>query len=281
MERIRLPAVAGSFYPSDAAELAVVLDDCFVSNPLGPGRQRSPASGVIAGMVPHAGYVYSGPCAAHLYARIPATVERLIIVGVNHWGNGYRAALSPADAWQTPLGPVQVDQEINAILERRVTFLKIDEFAHAQEHSIEVQLPFLQRILRRFAVVPISVTDLSVQECLELGSAVADICQLDSAPQNKAFILASTDLSHYLSPKKTNDLDQMALEPVLQRDPVGLLTVVEQKNISMCGVRPTAVALYAAKQLGVTDAHLLKHYHSGDVTPMRKVVGYASVVFER
>ena len=280
MERIRPPAVAGSFYPSDPAELAVFLHACFVSSPLGPSGQQSPSLALIAGMVPHAGYLYSGPCAAHLYARLPDTVERLIIVGVNHWARGHRAALSPADAWQTPLGSVPVDQEINAILERRVHFLKKDELAHAQEHSIEVQLPFLQRVLRPFTFVPISLSDVSAEECSELGSAVAAVCKLESAPQNKTLILASTDLSHYLSPRKTNDLDQIALERVLHRDPAGLLTVVEQENISMCGVRPTAVMLYAANQLGVTDARLLKHCHSGDVTPMRKVVGYASVVFE-
>lgn len=280
MERIRPPAVAGSFYPSDPAELAVFLDACFVSSPLGPGGQQSPTLALIAGMVPHAGYLYSGPCAAHLYARLPDTVERLIIVGVNHWARGHRAALSPAEAWQTPLGSVPVDQEINAILERRVHFLKKDELAHAQEHSIEVQLPFLQRVLRPFTFVPISLSDVSAEECSELGSAVAAVCKLESAPQNKTLILASTDLSHYLSPRKTNDLDQIALERVLYRYPAGLLTVVEQENISMCGVRPTAVMLYAANQLGVTDARLLKHCHSGDVTPMRKVVGYASVVFE-
>lgn len=281
MERIRPPAVAGSFYPSDPAELAVFLDACFVSSPLGPGGQQSPTLALIAGMVPHAGYLYSGPCAAHLYARLPDTVERLIIVGVNHWARGHRAALSPAEAWQTPLGSVPVDQEINAILERRVHFLKKDELAHAQEHSIEVQLPFLQRVLRQFTFVPISLSDVSAEECSELGSAVAEVCTLDSTPQNKTLILASTDLSHYLSPRKTNDLDQTALERVLHRDPAGLLTVVERENISMCGVRPTAVMLYAANQLGVTDARLLKHCHSGDVTPMRKVVGYASVVFGR
>ncbi len=280
MERIRLPAVAGSFYPSDATELAAVLDDCFVSSPLGPRRQPSAAPSLIAGMVPHAGYVYSGPCAAHLYARLPDTVERLIIIGVNHWAKGHRAALSPAEAWETPLGSVEVNHEINAVLEQRLPFLKRDELAHAQEHSIEVQLPFLQRILRRFTFVPISLSDVSREECSALGSAVADVCQSDSGPQNKTLILASTDLSHYLSPKKTNQLDEIALAPVLHRDPSRLLAIVEQENISMCGVRPAAVMLYAANQLGATRVRLLKHCHSGDVTPMRNVVGYASVMFE-
>ncbi len=281
MERIRPAAVAGSFYPSDAAELTGVLDNCFLASPLGPSGRPAPALALVAGMVPHAGYLYSAPCAAHLYARIPETVERVIIVGVNHWANGHRAALSAADAWQTPLGTVPVDQETNAILEQRVHFLKKDELAHAQEHSIEVQLPFLQRVLRQFTFVPISLSDVSKEECSELGHAIAEICKSSAAPQNKTLVLASTDLSHYLSPRKTNALDQIALEPVLNRNPAGLLTVVEQKNISMCGVRPTAVMLHAANDLGVTDARLLKHCHSGDVTPMRRVVGYASVVLER
>lgn len=281
MEQIRPPAVAGSFYPSDGAELADILDECFSTSPLGPHGRRSPTLSLIAGMAPHAGYLYSGPCAAHLYARLPDTAERVIIVGVNHWARGHRAALSPAHAWQTPCGSVPVDQEINAILEQRVRFLKKDELAHAQEHSIEVQLPFLQRVLRQFTFVPISLSDVSTDECSELGSAVAEVCALDPASQNRTLILASTDLSHYLSPRKTNELDQIALERVLHRDPAGLLTVVEQENISMCGVRPTAVMLYAANQLGVTDARLLKHCHSGDVSAMRKVVGYASVVLER
>lgn len=281
MERIRPPAVAGSFYPSNAAELEVVLDDCFRTSPLGPRGQEAHASTLIAGMAPHAGYLYSGPCAAHLYARLPDTLERVIIVGVNHWARGHRAALSPADAWQTPWGSVPVDQEFNASLEQRARFLKKDELAHAQEHSIEVQLPFLQRVLRQFTFVPISLSDVSPEECSELGSALAAVCKLDSAPQNRTLILASTDLSHYLSPRETNKLDQIALERVLHCDPVRLLTVVDQENISMCGVRPTAVMLYAANLLGVTLARLLKHCHSGDVTPMRKVVGYASVVLER
>jgi MEMO1 family protein len=281
MERMRPPAVAGSFYPSNAAELADLLDECFSTSPLGPRGRQSPTLSLIAGVAPHAGYRYSGPCAAHLYARFPDTVEHVIIVGVNHWARGHRAALSPADAWQTPIGSVPVNQEINAILEHRVHFLKKDELAHAREHSIEVQLPFLQRVLRPFTFVPISLSDVSTAECSELGSAVAEVCKSGSALQDKTIVVASTDLSHYLSPRKTNELDQIALERVLHRDPAGLLNVVDQENISMCGVRPTAVMLYAANQLGVTEARLLKHCHSGDVAPMRKVVGYASVAFER
>jgi AmmeMemoRadiSam system protein B len=232
-------------------------------------------------MVPHAGYVYSGPCAAHVYAQLGEGLQRIILIGVNHWSSGHRAALSPWEAWRTPLGNIPIDQEFNDWLEQRVAFLKRDEFAHRREHSIEVQLPFLQRALADFLFVPISLAEVSREECAELGAAIAEACRTATAAPAKSIILASSDLSHYLSPKKTDQLDAIALQPVLERDPAELLATVEQKNITMCGVRPAAVMLYAANQLGVKSARLLKHYHSGDVAPMRSVVGYASVTLER
>jgi AmmeMemoRadiSam system protein B len=279
MERIRPPAVAGSFYPSDIDELNLSLENCFNSHSLGPAGRASPNVGVVAAMVPHAGYVYSGPCAAHVYAQLTEGLQRIILIGVNHWSSGHRAALSPWEAWQTPLGSVPVDQEFNDRLEQRVGFLKRDEFAHSREHSIEVQLPFLQHVLAQFLFVPISLAEVSRQECAELGVAIAEAC--GTVPSAQSIIMASSDLSHYLSPKKTDQLDAIALQPVLDRDPAQLLAKVEQENITMCGVRPAAVMLYAANQLGVKNARLLKHYHSGDIAPMRSVVGYASIVLER
>lgn len=279
MEDYRSPHVAGAFYPADPGALNEIIDECFKSSPLGPHGVAAPAPAMIAGMVPHAGYVYSGPCAAHLYSCLDRAVQRVIILGVDHWARGHRAALSPWRSWRTPLGEVAVERDRSAALETRVKFLKHDAFAHAQEHSIEVQLPFLQRVLGDFAFLPISLSHLSEDECAELGAAVAELCQRDAGAQ-ETVILASSDLSHYLSPKKTAELDGAALEHVLALDPLGLLRVVEEKEISMCGVLPTAVMLFAANALGAKRARLLKHCHSGDVTPMRKVVGYASVAVE-
>ena len=190
------------------------------------------------------------------------------------------ASLSPWQTWRTPLGEVAVDQELSDSLEARVKFLKPDAPAHAQEHSIEVQLPFLERSLGDFIFLPISLSHLSEEECAELGTSIADLCKTDADGLQKTVILASSDLSHYLSPKETDKLDRIALEPVLALDAPGLLRVVEEEDISMCGVLPTAVMLFAAAALGVKRARLLKHCHSGDVSPMRKVVGYASVAFE-
>jgi MEMO1 family protein len=280
MEQVRSPAVAGSFYPADPLELNGLIDECFVSSPLGPKRSKQVPSAMIAGMAPHAGYVYSGPCAAHLYSSLDPAVKRVIVLGVNHWARGHRASLSPWPIWRTPLGEVAIDQGLSDSLEARVKFLKPDAPAHAQEHSIEVQLPFLERVLADFTFLPISLSHLAEEECAELGAAIADLCKTAADGESKILILASSDLSHYLSPKETERLDRMALEPVLAVDPPGLLRVVEEKNISMCGVLPTAVMLFAAAALGVKRARLLKHCHSGDVSPMRKVVGYASVTFE-
>jgi len=280
MDRIRPAAVAGSFYPSEAEELDRLIDECFELSPLGPQGDKSPSSSLIGGLVPHAGYVYSGPCAAHFYALLDNSIQRVILLGVNHQARGHRAALSPADFWQTPLGTVSIDQELSHLLQGEVKFLKQDETAHAREHSIEVQLPFLQRVLGEFSLIPISLAHISIEECIEIGTAVADLLRSIRQSGTRTIMMASSDLSHYLSPKDTAELDGIALEQVLALNPRALIEAAERKNITMCGLLPTAVLLFAANLLDVKQGCLLKHCHSGDVTPMRKVVGYASVALE-
>ena len=280
MDRIRPASVAGSFYPSEAEELRRLIDDCLESSPLGPQGARSPLPSLIGGLVPHAGYIYSGPCAAHFYALLQHSIQRVILLGVNHQASGHRAALSPAASWQTPLGTVAIDQELNDLLEDAVPFLKQDDVAHAREHSIEVQLPFLQRVLGEFSLIPVSLAHISMEECVELGAAIAAILREDRKSGTQTVMIASSDLSHYLSPKETVELDGIALEQVLELNPRALIAAVERENITMCGLFPTAVLLFAANALGLNQACLLKHCHSGDVVPMRKVVGYASVALE-
>jgi AmmeMemoRadiSam system protein B len=160
-----------------------------------------------------------------------------------------------------------------------VSFLERDARAHSEEHSIEVQLPFLQRVLRNFSFLPISLSSLSIEECMNLGTALTDLCANEPSGSS-ILILASSDLSHYLSPRQTDELDHMVLEKVLALNPVDLLNIVEEKDISMCGVIPAVVMLYAVAGLGIERARLLKHYHSGNVSPMENVVGYASVAME-
>ena len=276
MKSGRPTAVAGSFYPFTANELNALLDDCFCKSPLGPRGVFKPSTDLVAGMVPHAGPLYSGPCAAHLYARLDPTIQHVILIGVNHRGQGHRASLSPWKAWRTPLGEVTIDEKLNAYLETHVDFIRREPAAHSEEHSIEVQLPFLQRTLGHFTFTPISLAHISQDECAELGEAIAAYCRIGVKP----VIIASSDLSHYLSPKATYVLDRLAIDQVLALNPQGLLQITEEKHITMCGVIPTVVMLFAAKALDVKRATLLKHCHSGDVTPMRKVVGYASVALQ-
>jgi hypothetical protein len=231
-------------------------------------------------MVPHAGYSYSGPCAAHFYSRLERDTRCVILLGVNHRGSGAKAALSPADYWETPLGKVKVDRELREILKARLDFLVEDERPHLEEHSIEVQLPFLQSVLGEFTFLPISLSYISEEECALLGQAIARLYESKTASKKKTVLIASSDLSHYLSPEETERLDRQALDQVLHLSPVGLLNIVKKEDISMCGVFPTAVFLFAAKALGANYARLLKHCHSGDVVPMSEVVGYASVAVE-
>ncbi len=277
---VRSAAVAGSFYPAEAGELKRLIEECFVSSPLGPKGAYSPSPSLLGGMVPHAGYVYSGPCAAHLYAKLEMDTRLVVLLGVNHRGRGARAALSGAEFWETPLGRVEIDRDVGERLLSEIDFLTEDDRPHLEEHSIEVQLPFLQSTLGEFSLLPISISHLTLEECRRLGEAMARVYKAERASGEKILLLASSDLNHYRSPKETERLDRMALEKVLALDPAGLLETVEENDISMCGVIPTAVFLFAADAIGAKRAQLLKHCHSGDAVPMREVVGYASVAVE-
>lgn len=281
MQAVRRTAVAGSFYPATAEPLIDLLRQSFMTLPLGPLGTSTPSPSIVGGMVPHAGYVYSGPCAAHFYSRLERDIDCVILLGVNHQGVGAKAALSPAVHWETPLGKVKVDRDLSGLLKGMLDFLEEDEGPHLQEHSIEVQLPFLQSVLKEFTFLPISLSFLTEEECSHLGQAIAHMCQTEGALKKKTVLIASSDLNHYLAPEETERLDRMALGQLLDLNPTGLLRTVERANISMCGVIPTAVMLFATREMGAKQVRLLKHCHSGDVTPMDEVVGYASVAIER
>lgn len=277
--RIRGPSVANMFYPADARALRRALGECLSHRSLGPGGFLDPSDNLVGGMVPHAGYVYSGPCAAHLYARLRKDIESVVLLGVDHRGQRSKAEVSSADYWATPLGQIPVDAALCRRLTDLVDFLKWDDWPYVDEHSIEVQLPFLQEVLESFTLVPISLSHLSEEECRRLGMALAQVWE-ETHSQRRLLILASSDLSHYLPPAETERFDRMALEPVISLDAQALLRTVAKEQISMCGVFPTAVLLFAARAIGATEARLLKHYHSGEVEPMTGVVGYASVSIE-
>jgi AmmeMemoRadiSam system protein B len=270
----RPPAVAGAFYPDDANELTALLEACFRS-PRGPGHlpgpRRTTERRIRAAVVPHAGYVYSGPIAARAYAAIAA--ERppasVLVLGVNHHGRGAPAALSNVD-WTTPLGPVRVDRELVRALARGP--IEIDEEAHAPEHSIEVQLPFLQYVHPHPRFAALSVT-FGPRGFLADVAAVVQRAVRD----RDVLLLASTDFSHYVRPEEAKELDRLAIDEILARRPEGLYDTVVGKDISMCGIAPTTTLLAALDGEELTTEPL-GWGHSGEAEPMDRVVGYASVL---
>lgn len=272
---IREPAVAGLFYSSSPAGLKEQVNSCF-SHRFGPGKSSSNKSEkIIAGVVPHAGYAYSGPCAAHLYSRIPNGVKTVVILGPNHTGLGSGISISDADFWQTPFGKIELDAGMRSKILDDSRIIDCEGLAHLREHSIEVQLPFLQSVLGDFRIVPLCLMGGDSETCLEVGRAIA---KAFSGMKN-VLLLASTDFSHYVSQDEAGKKDSLAIDKILKLDPEGVLETVEKLDISMCGPMATASVLFAAKLLGAKKAELLKHYTSGEITGeySQGVVGYASL----
>ncbi|MCI4353414.1 MAG: AmmeMemoRadiSam system protein B [Thermoplasmata archaeon] len=272
----RHPAVAGQFYPSDGAALTQVIEQTFLDR-RGPGhlpvRHRSVDRRIRAAVVPHAGYVYSGAIAAHAFAAIAAerAPSTVLLLGVNHAARGAPAALSGRD-WLTPLGRVPVDRDLVRALDHRP--IEVDETAHAREHSIEVELPYLQYVVPfpRFAALTISMGPVGF-----LADVAAVVRQATLG--RDVLLIASTDFSHYISAAEAQRKDRLALEPLLKRDPHGLYSTVVEQEISMCGIAPTTVLLFATQDEPL-DARLLRWGHSGEAESMNEVVGYASALLE-
>lgn len=260
----REPAVAGRFYSGDPARLA--RD---VAEMLGPPVSAGPALGVL---VPHAGYVYSGGVAGATYARVEVP-ERAVVLCPNHTGFGARVSLWPDGGWNTPLGRVPVDPELTQAL-RSCPLVQDDRAAHRHEHALEVQLPFLRARRPEVVIAALCLGPLSVEEALELGEAVADAVRAHSA-----LLVASSDMSHYVSAEEAREKDQRALDRLLALDARGLHDTVRREDISMCGVVPATVMLAAARSLGARSAELVRYANSGDVTGDRdSVVGYAGAI---
>jgi AmmeMemoRadiSam system protein B len=267
----RPPAVAGSFYERSPDRLRAQLDACFSVNPPAPARKER----FIGAVVPHAGLVYSGHVAAAFYA-IAELPKRFVILCPNHTGAGHFAAINREGAWRTPLGDVPIDTPLADALMASTPLFADDAQAHAREHSLEVQLPFLQHLLGDFTFVPICLGAHRYDYAEEAGRAIAEVLRNEREPVG---ILASSDLNHYADQQTTLRKDQLAIEEVVKRKPRDLWHVVDEFDVSMCGFIPTTAMLVAANALGATDAKLVKHATSGDVNgDYSQVVGYASML---
>ena len=267
---LRLPAVAGRFYPADPGELQREIA-AFAA----PAEQ-APRS-AIAGMVPHAGYRYSGHVAGAVYARLKLP-SRLLLLGPRHFPRGKAQAILSDGAWQTPLGRAEIDSELAGELRNACPSLCEDAVAHESEHALEVQLPFLQHLAGDFRFVPIALGPLDYVQLQTLGRAIADVLQRHTGP---VLMMASSDMNHYESDEITRRKDGLALERVLELDARGLFDTVRREGITMCGFGPVVSMLTAARLLGATRARLVRYATSGDISGDRdEVVGYAGVIVE-
>lgn len=266
---MRRPSVAGHFYPAEAEALEQSLEFC-----LGETPEAADAT-AFGCMVPHAGYPYSGRVAGAVYQRIDLP-SRFLLIGPRHYPAGQPMAILSEGAWLTPFGPVPIDGALAAALRRACPLLREDPVAHEREHALEVQLPFLQRLVGEFTFVPVALGTTVLAALETLGEAMAQVIAAEREP---VLIVASSDMNHYESDSLTRAKDEKAIERILELDPRGLFEVVREHDISMCGFAAAVAMLFAARQLGATSAELASYATSGDVTGDREaVVGYAGVV---
>jgi len=282
MAKIRLPSQAGAFYAGKAESLKRQIEECFLHE-LGPGKIPTVMEGPrrIVGLVcPHAGYMYSGPVAAHAYYNLASDgkPEIVVLFGPNHTGYGSALAVVNEGFWRTPLGDVEVDGETANKIVREARIVDVDDSAHRYEHSIEVQLPFLQYLFgSAFKIVPICFLMQDLHSSREVGQAVAKVLT-----GRNALIIASSDMTHYEPHRIAEKKDLMALRAVEAMDEERFYSIIEEHRITACGYGPIIALITAAKALGAREAKLLCYKTSGDVTgDYSAVVGYAAVQFTK
>jgi len=264
----RKPVVADRFYPGEQSVLKQFLDQLI---PFVPAEEKQQAGAVI---VPHAGYVYSGAVAGETFARVKIP-ETVLILGPNHHGSGQPLALGMSD-WEMPAGIVPIERALAVSILRNSDIIVDDDLAHTREHSLEVQVPFLQYFQENLKIVPIVVShvpyDVCRQAAHDLATAIVDF-------HEPVLMVASTDMTHYESRQSANKKDHMALERIQALDPQGLYETVIHNQISMCGIIPTTIILLAAMELGATRAELVRYTDSGEASgDTAQVVGYAGLV---
>ena len=267
-EEMRSPVVADRFYPGRLSELQETLHQLI------PNVSQDQKQHAIAAISPHAGYVYSGGTAGETIGRVHVP-ETVVILGPNHHGAGAPLALGVED-WRMPMGDVAIDGDLAGQILSRSKVITEDEVAHDQEHSLEVQVPFLQYCNSLVKIVPIVVSHVSYSVCVEAANDLAEAIRNYSRP---VMLLASTDMTHYESRREASRKDHLALERIEALDPKGLYDTVLDNRISMCGIMPTTITLLAAISLGAKEAQLVRYTDSGEASgDTSQVVGYAGLI---
>lgn len=264
---IRKSRVAGQFYSANPTalrkEVALLIDE---------KQSKERALGLVS---PHAGYMFSGKVAGACFSKAKLT-KTVVILGPNHTGLGALFSIMAQGSWQMPLGNIEVDAELAKRILQKSKYLEQDTKAHLHEHSIEVQLPFLQFFLPSVKIVPIIVSSADFQVYDEIGGAITK--SLKEARED-CLIVASSDMTHYETQETAKANDNLAIEAILKLDGKELLRRVEKFNITMCGYGPTVCMLSAARNLGAKEARLIKYQTSAEASgDYSSVVGYAGIL---
>jgi MEMO1 family protein len=266
---IRQPAVAGQFYPGSKVRLTETVAA------LTPEFAAGEKTKALAVIVPHAGYVYSGRTAAATYARV-IIPENVIILGPNHHGRGADLAIMSRGTWTMPMGEVPLNATLSELIKARNPAVAEDPEAHRYEHSLEVQVPFLQAAQARLTISPLAVGQMSLGQALVAGQGLAAAIQEYDRP---VLLVASTDMTHYQDRESAARQDRLALDQIRQLNPEGLYRTVLEHGISMCGFIPTTIVLTAALTLGATDVILVDYTDSGATSgDTTSVVAYAGLI---
>ena len=275
---IRKPAVSGMFYAGTARELEEQIEWCY-QHELGPGaiprvNSKGPRE-IVAIVAPHAGYYYSGPVAAHAYKALAddGIFDTAVILGPNHTGYGYPVSLWVGASWHTPFGEVEINRELGQKLLGKI--IKADETAHIHEHSIEVQVPWLQYLYKKIKIVPITMLAQDLETARAVGKAI-------SQAGDNLIIIASSDFTHYEPRSVAMEKDGSVIDAIVALDEEELYERCKRLNCTMCGYGPVASAIVAAKEMKASRASLLKYATSGDTSgDFSQVVGYGSIVIKR
>jgi len=277
---VRKPAVAGSFYPSDRSELLGLIDECFL-NALGPGKLPPAAPGsakLVSCVVPHAGYIYSGPVAAHSYLHVSSLSdpELIVVVAPNHYGIGSGVSTYSEGAWQTPLGKMSVDEDGAKKLAKVAGVVDFDPEAHRMEHSLEVQLPFLQRLYGdKVPFIPISLAFQDPGTAVEVAKGVEAVLR-----GRRGVLVASSDFTHYEQAEQARKKDLALAKEIVSMDFDAFYSTLEELQVTACGFGAIATVMAASKALGFRKGELLKYANSGDTTgDNSQVVGYGAIRF--
>ncbi|PIQ85957.1 MAG: AmmeMemoRadiSam system protein B [Candidatus Omnitrophica bacterium CG11_big_fil_rev_8_21_14_0_20_43_6] len=266
---LRKPVVAGQFYPAGAQALKALIFSW--------ADKLAHKSEVIGCILPHAGYIYSGKVAAQTISGIKIK-DTVVLLGPNHTGQGATFSIMPQGTWQTPLGDVEIDSKLAGLFLAKSRYLEADSLAHADEHSLEVELPILQYFRPDFKIVPIAIQTDNLTDLSAVGQDLASVV-IENGLLGSVMFIASSDLTHYEPQENAKIKDALAIEAILTLDEQELKNRVQESEISMCGFAPIAVLIKAVKLLGAKKGQLIKYQTSGDCLDGDKssVVGYAGI----